>query len=271
MLNVGILGTGAIGSNVTEQLRDGAVQDTRVTCIYNRTPERARSLVSSLGADREITVASNPQELSERADVVVEAASQRAVEESAIDILETGTDLVIMSVGAFRDRTILQRVRTTAREHEARVRVPSGAIAGLDGVAATANAPLEEITLVHNRTPEYLEPYLDDGTTPDDLADGDIVFEGTAAEAAASFPSHQNIAIALTLAAKAEPEEVTVRIVTDMDAPRSRNVVRARSSAGDISVEIRNFESPTHETSSLITASVIETLRRMSDAVVVGT
>lgn len=271
MLDIGIIGTGAIGSNLCEELQNGAIPDARVTAVYNRTPERAESLVESLEAESEIQVASNPLAVSERADIVVEAASQRAVERSAVDVLSAGANLFVLSVGAFRNERLLRRVRQASEDNGARVHVPSGSIAGLDGIAAVATGSLEELTLTHYRPPAYLEPYLDTATSPDELRDGDVVFEGTAADAAESFPSHMNIAMALTLAAKTSPDNVSIRIVTDVDAPRSRNVIRARSAVGAIEIEIDNFRSSTHETSSLIVGSILETLRRMSDHVIVGT
>jgi len=271
MLDVGIIGTGAIGSTLTEKLSEGTIQDARVTTVYNRTPERADELVDSLGVGSHVRVAADPTSVCEQTDVVVEAASQRAVEQFAVDVLETGTDLFVLSVGAFRDKHLLERVRRAAEKHDARVDVPSASIAGLDGVAAIATEPIEELSLTHYRAPSYLDPYLDAGMTPDEFAAGDVVFEGTAAEAAAAFPSHMNIAIALTLAAEVDPEEVVIRIVRDDDAPRSRNVIRTRSAVGTIETEIQNFRAATHETSALIVGSVLAALRRKTDCVVVRT
>jgi aspartate dehydrogenase len=271
MLDVGIIGTGAIGTSLAEKLSGGAIEDARVTAVYNRTPERAADLVDSLDAGAPIHVAADPSSVAERADVVVEAASQRAIEQSAVDILESGATLFVLSVGAFRNERLLGRVRRAAKEHDTRVRVPSASIAGLDGVAAVATEPVEELTLVHYRAPSYLDPYLDDGTTPDEFDDGDVLFEGVASDAAAAFPSHMNIAIALTLAAGVPPEDVLVRVVRDDDASRSRNVIRARSTAGAIELEIENFRATAHDTSALIVGSVLAALRGETDRVLVRT
>lgn len=272
MLDIGVIGTGGIGSNLVDRVTDGAVPDARVTGVYNRTPERAREVVAAADATDEIAVVSGPLDLCDRADVVVEAASQQVVEQHAVDVVATGTDLVALSVGAFRDADLLAAVRTAADENDARVRVPSGAIAGLDGVGAVGNGPTEAVELVCHRPPSYLEPYVDDVDRLYDLPDGAAVFDGTAAEAAAAFPSHMNVAIALTLTARVDPSDVSVHIEVQREAPRSRYLVRAHGEAGSVEVEVENYRTPTEpETSSLIVNSAVETLRRLRNGVVVGT
>lgn len=103
--------------------------------MYNRTPERAHDL----DADHDVTVAPDAVAVADSTDAVVEVASQDALAELAVPVLATGADLVAMSVGAFRDPDLLADVRATAAANDARVRVPSGSIAGLDGLAALGN------------------------------------------------------------------------------------------------------------------------------------
>lgn len=272
MLDIGLVGTGAIGSRVARSVTDGMVPDARITCVHNRTPERARALVDSLEADGGIRVVSDPVRVAELSDVVVEAADQTVVEESAVDVLATGTDLVAMSVGAFRDPDLLAEVRRVGEENRARVRVPSGSIGGLDALGAIGNGSLDDVALHCYRPPEYMGPYVDDAVDLDSLNEGAVVFEGDASTAAEAFPSHMNVAVAVALTARVDPESVSVRIEVARSAPRARYVVRAGGSGGRIDAEILNFGTEAEpETGTINVLSIVETLRRVSDRVVVGT
>lgn len=272
MLDVGLIGAGGIGSNLAQAVTDGRVPDARLTSVYNRTPERARDLVADLDTAHDVAVVEDAVAVARRADVVVEAAGQTVVEESATGILDAGADLVVMSVGAFRDASLLEEVRAAAEANDARVRVPSGAIAGLDGVAAIGTGTVEAVSLLCRRRPEHLGAYVDDDVVLQELPEGKVIFEGTAAEAAEAFPSHMNVALALTLTARVDPEDVTVRIEVERDAPRSRYFVRSRGSAGTVEVEIENFRTAGEpDTSRITVGSTVETLRRLSERVVVGT
>jgi aspartate dehydrogenase len=272
VLDVGLIGAGAIGARVARALSDGAVPGARVASLYTRTDRRARDVVTALDADREIRVASGPAQVGSRSDVVVEAASQSALEESATDVLATGADLVALSVGAFRDADFLSEVRSVAEENHARVHVPSGSIGCLDAVAALGNAPLDAVELRCYRPSKYFGPYVDEGVALDDLEDGAVIFDGTAAEAAAAFPAHMNVAVAVALAARVDPGDVAVHIEVDSSAPRARYVVSARGAGGSLEAEILNVRTHSSpETGRINVLSVVETLRRLSDPVVVGT
>jgi aspartate dehydrogenase len=272
MLDVGVVGMGAIGSKVARRVVDGGVPDARLASVSSRTQDRVRAVVASLGPAADVHVASDPAAVAARADVVVEAAGQDVVEESAVEILERGADLVVLSVGAFRDEALLRAVRTAGELNDARVRVPSGAVGCLDAVGALGNTGFETLSLRCYRPPAYLEPYVDEGVALDDLEDGAVIFDGTAAEAAAAFPAHMNVAIALTLAARVDPGDVAVQVAVDRDAPRSRYVVEGRGRDGGVEAEIQNVETDEQPPQSGLTVnSVVETLRRVTDPVVVGT
>lgn len=272
MIDVGVIGTGAIGSKVIRHVGDSAVPEARLRCVHNRTPSRAQEVLSTCGLSSSVEITPTPIAMAEQTDVVVEVASQAVVKDWATEILGRGTDLVAISAGAFRDETLFTEVRTVAAQSGSRMYVPSGAISCLDGVSAIARGPVEEVSLHCYRPLDRLEPYVDDSVNAADLADGDVVFDGTAAEAAEAFPAHMNVAIALSLTAGVDPSDVSVLVAVDRRAPRSRYVVDARGDAGSVEAEIRNFETENDPGQSALTVrSVLEKLHRISAPVVLGT
>lgn len=95
----------------------------------------------------------HPSECSERPDLVLECASQQAVREYAETVLNRGWDLAIASTGALADAQLLETLRSAARAHRATLTILSGAVAGMDGLAAAREGGLESVTYVSNKSP----------------------------------------------------------------------------------------------------------------------
>ena len=91
--------------------------------------------------------------LAEEMDMVVEGAGHEAVRLYAVEALRRGRDFLTISTGAFADDSLLAEVQEAARTAGRRVLIPSGAIGGLDAIAAGAVGGLEEVTIVTRKPP----------------------------------------------------------------------------------------------------------------------
>jgi len=84
--------------------------------------------------------------------IVVEAASINAVRTFGEAILRSGRDIVILSVGALAEEDFREHLVGVAREEGKKIRIPSGAILGLDNLkigqvsSATATPPPDDQT-----------------------------------------------------------------------------------------------------------------------------
>ena len=104
MKRIGILGCGAIGTQIALAIDSGKIPAT-LTHIYDNSKEASSSLIEKLENKPEIV--ENSHLLSSNSvDIVVEAASQDAVKDVALSILQNKKDLMIMSVGALLDESI---------------------------------------------------------------------------------------------------------------------------------------------------------------------
>ncbi len=271
-LQVGLLGCGTIGTEVAAAIDDGTVPGAELIAVFNRSRAPAESLVDSL--DSAPTIVDTPSGLNAEASLVIEAAGQSAVRQHAVDILESGTDLMLMSVGALADTELRRAVLAAADDHGCRLYVPSGAIAGLDAIKAAALADeLTSVSLTTTKPPSGLSgaPYIEENeidlTT---LEEPTVVYAGSAREAAAAFPSNINVALALSLASIG-PADTDVTIVADPDEGNNVHRIEAIGSAGRIETEVRNVPSPTNpKTSYLAALSAIEKLRGITTATSVG-
>lgn len=271
---IGILGCGTIGSELASAIEDGTVP-WPLAAVYDRGPESAAALARSFPADRRPAVADGLDDLTERSDIVVETAGQGAVADAAVPILEAGCDLMLLSVGALADDDLRRRVLEIADVEGATVYAPSGAIAGVDAIKAAAlTGDLERVTLRTRKNPAGLAgaPYVEEnGIDLEGLTEPTVVFEGTATEAAAAFPSNINVAVALSLAGIGT-EATTVTIVADPDEDNNVHRIEATGGMGRIETEVHNVPSPTNpKTSYLAAISAIEKLRGLSATLRVGT
>ncbi len=272
-LRIGLLGCGTIGTEIATAVDDGTIPDAELTAVYNRTRTAAASLVDSL--DSTPSIVDSASELSAESSLVVEAASQSAVQDVAVDVLESGTSLMLLSVGALADPELRRDVVGAADRESSRLYVPSGAIAGLDAIKAAAlTEELSTVSLTTHKPPAGLAgaPHIERHDIDlSALEEPTVVFEGSAKDAATAFPSNINVAIALSLAGTG-PTETTVRIVADPAEENNVHRIEARGSAGRIETEVRNVPSPTNpKTSYLAALSAIETLRGITSTVSVGT
>jgi len=273
--DVGIIGCGTIGSELVAAIEDGEVGDTRVTCLFDRTRDKAAELARTSERAAAITVADTPTAVVDHADLVVEAAGQSALWDVLVPVFDADTDLVVMSVGAFADKDLYETALDATRASNGHLYVPSGALADLDAVKATSVGELHSVQLTTRKPPAGLAgaPHIETAQVDlDSMEETTTVFEGTATDAATAFPSNINVALALSLAARVDPDETTVRIVATPNSANNVHQVRVTGEAGSIETKVQNVPSPTNpQTSYLAVLSAIETLRSITIPFSVGT
>lgn len=249
MLKVGIVGCGAIGSQLARALAAKAIPGACVSALNDAQDERARRLASRL--QPKPRVGSVPV-LARTCDVLVEAAGIAAVSALADAALAERKDLLVMSVGA-----LIGHPELPARLARAgcRLLVPSGAIAGLDGLrAAAVQGGLRRVTLTTRKPPRGLAgaPFFQRlRLDPFALAEAVTVFSGPARRAIQLFPQNVNIAAAVSLAGLG-PDRTRVRVVADPQARRNTHTLTAEGDFGRLTVTMENRPSPENPKTSLL-------------------
>ena len=157
MVRVGLVGCGTIGAQLALALqRDYAASRARVVALHDADPAHARALAKRLRLAPAIV---SLPELIRRSDLVLEAASPAIAAEVAVRALRAHRKVFIMSVGGLlRDRS-WQRAAAQSR---GQVCIPSGALAGLDGVKAMAVGRIRRVRLTTSKPPRALAfaPYV---------------------------------------------------------------------------------------------------------------
>ena len=106
MIRIGLLGCGNIGHIIAKHQ-----ENFEILALYDLIPEKAQDLADISGgtAYKDFNAF-----ISSDFDLVVEAASVPAVRNYAMDIINSGKDIVVMSVGALSDKGFLSLLTETA-------------------------------------------------------------------------------------------------------------------------------------------------------------
>ena len=247
----------------------GRAGDVRLAGVADR-PE-AEERLRQIALDRHVPVTTGVGTLLRfHPEIVVEAASPDALRTHAVSILTAGADLLAMSVGAFADDGFTRSVRDAARRAGRRVVIPSGAIGGLDAVAAACLARVDEVWLETSKPPTALEgaPFVVESHLDlTGLTQRTVIFAGNVADATRGFPANTNVAAALGLAAA--PCPVRVRVVADPALRRNVHEIRAVGEFGEMSLRFENTPSANPRTSLLACLGALAALRSMTEPLVV--
>ncbi|MBS7610448.1 aspartate dehydrogenase [Candidatus Bathyarchaeota archaeon] len=273
-ISIGIIGCGAIGETLARALDEGLVGNAVLTILFDRNIAKAKALAESL--EKRPFVASSFEEFlgHEALDLVVEAASQQAVRDYGIRILEVGKDLMIMSVGALVDQGLFQALKVAAEGKGRKIYIPSGAIGGLDALKAAVLRRIDEVTLTVRKPPAALRDASHSikslGFELESIKTPTIVFEGPASEACRLFPSNVNVAAALSLASLGT-ERTKVRVMVDPSIKENVHKIFVKGEFGEFLFEAHNVPSPKKASTSYLAAlSAIATLKKITETIIIG-
>lgn len=200
MKSLAIAGCGRLGYIVVQAMKMGFLPEYTLSATYSRTYGHALELAAE--AEGCVACRSIEELIAAKPDYIVEAASPVAMRELAIPALKAGISIVTLSIGAFADDEFYEKVKETAAGSGARVYIASGATGGFDVLRTTALMGQAyggaEARFFNEKGPNGLR-----GTSVYDkslLDEQKVVFQGTAAEAIAQFPTKVNVTVAASRA-----------------------------------------------------------------------
>lgn len=272
MKRIGLLGCGAIGTQIALAIDSGKIP-AKLSYIYDVSRSASEQLLSTLSDKPQIV--DNPHLLSSHpVDIIVEAASQDAVRDVSLSVLQNRRDLMIMSAGALLDESIFDVLSEACRDFKKRIYLPSGAITGLDAIMSVRDE-LESIHITTTKHPNSLRgaKFFDTSSVDvDSITEPIVLFEGIAQDAVQLFPANINIAALLSLAGLGSAETL-VKIIADPHTSKNTHHIEISGKFGKMTFSIENIpDKDNPKTSRLAILSAIETLRRYcSDEIRIGT
>ena len=244
-----------------------------LTHVFDASKDASSALVEKLHNKPEIVENSHLLS-SQPIDIVVEAASQDAVKDVALSVLQNKKDLMIMSVGALLDESIYDILSDACKDFKKTIYLPSGAIAGLDGIKSIKDE-LESLSITTTKHPRSLKGakfFETSDINLDEINSSTVVYEGTAKEAVTLFPANINVAALLSLTGIGS-EKTSVKIVADPNTDKNTHHIEATGKFGKMTFTIENIPDANNpKTSRLAILSAIETLKKYcSDDIQIGT
>ncbi len=248
-LRLAFIGWGAIAQRAAELLAQRSSHIVVVGVATRRAPLRDDDLPA--GASWLAAPDNLPQVAP---DLVVEAAGRAAVEPWGIVSLRVASAFVVSSTSAFTDDAVLQRLIHEAERCGSQILIPSGALAGLDALAAAGRLPLDDVTHRIIKPPGAWR-----GTPAEDLIDlnglstAEVFFRGSAREAAHRFPANANVAVISALSGIGL-DLTRVELIADPNVTKNSHHLTARGDFGALNVMIENRPFAGNPKSSELTA-----------------
>jgi aspartate dehydrogenase len=265
---IGLMGCGTIGTHLAMAVDSGRVANASVTGLFDIVDANARDLKTRLKSTPQV-YDNFDRFVDSTADIVIESASQQAVKNFAKRIIESGKDLMVMSVGALADTQFLAELLelTPIKDGQSKIYVPSGAIAGIDAIRSVRHIA-DSISITTKKSPKALAgaPFFTTrNVSLDNITKVTEIYEGSAVEAVKLFPANVNVAAVLSLAGIGV-EKTMVRILADPEATTNQHEIVATGSFGEIKISVNNVTAPGNpKTSFLAVLSAIECLRSICE------
>ena len=266
-MKIALAGLGAIGIAVAKNVQSGRLPGMELVAVSARDQDKARRNLAELGSRAALV---SIQDLSKTADLVVECAPAALLREICTPVLTAGKKVMVLSVGALLTNENLIEL---AKKHGGQIIVPTGALLGLDAVAAAAEGNIESVRMETRKPPKGLigAPYLiENNIDVSDLKEPRRVFSGNARAAAKGFPANVNVAVALSLAGIG-PDRTTIDIWADPTVTRNTHRIFLESDSSRLDMKIENIPSENPRTGRITPLSVLAALRKLNAPLRVGT
>lgn len=252
-----VIGYGAIGRLVLESLAGDAA--LRITHLLER-PSRKDALSRALGGG--VTVIGDLDELDAFPECALECAGHGAVVEYVVPLLERGVNVALVSVGALAEPGLPEKLEAAARKGGSQITLASGAVGGLDAIAAARVGGLDEVIYTGRKPPlGWRGSPAESKVDLESLARAAVIFEGSARDAARLYPKNANVAATVSLAGLGL-DRTQVTLIADPAVTRNVHHVVARGAFGELEITLSGKPLPQNpKTSSLAAYAAVRALR----------
>jgi aspartate dehydrogenase len=252
-LRIALIGYGAIGQTLVDLFRKKKppIDVVGVLVRSGRIAETQKKI-----GRKAVVVDTLPALLKLKPDVVVEAASQQAVRDWGETILRKGIDFMVIATGAYGDPKLFRRHVKAAEASGARLRLPAGAIAGLDGLLAMRLGTLEKVKYVSIKPPHaWTGTPAETDFDLDKIKKPTVIFRGTPADAGRLYPKNANLAVTVALCG-AGLDRTDIELVADPTLPPGTNASRLEivGDSGEIKLERLGRAMPDNPKPGVLTA-----------------
>jgi aspartate dehydrogenase len=267
-MRVGIVGSGALGRSIGLFLAGGAAPGLDLDCISGIDMMQVTNVAKELRVPHRTVM-----ELIDAVDFVVEATAAAAMPGIVRAVMAAGKKILIMSVGGF---AVDEELEDCIVSSQGEVFIPSGGVAGIDGLLALKEIGLDTVALTTTKSPHSLAgaPFFASGASIADpflLTEPMNIFSGSAREAILAFPANANLAITISLAGIGF-DKTRVNIIVDPSATKTTQHLEAAAGECRLQTTLQGVPHPDNPRTALAAAqSVNALLRKTASKAHIGT
>jgi aspartate dehydrogenase len=268
MMRVGLAGFGTAGQEVARRLVAGAIPAMRLTAVTARDLDKARANAARLDPAPAVVPL---EELPAHAEVIAECATADALPEILRVCLGAGRTVLAVSAAGLLG---VPEAEQLAESAGGRLRIANGALPGLASLRCAREGSIRSVRLTSRLRPDSLaheDHVLGLGL---DFASRSpsapvCVFQGSARAAAAAFPRHFNVAVALSIAGIGF-DRTKVEVFADPEVAGAVHQVEVDAEDIGLTMISRNRPSANPRTSRIVAPSIVAGLRAMVAPLVAG-
>ena len=257
---IGIIGCGAMGSQIAEYISKNLSDKSKIVAISDIDSQKAIKLSNSIKPKPLITTI---DVLINKSDIIIEAASPEvsgAIAEKAYFLKK---DALIMSTGGLLKK---QHLVEKINAGYSRIHIPSGAICGLDGLKSAMTGAVKSVTITTRKPLKGMagSPYLKEKNIDIEKIDKEtLLYSGTARDAIRYFPQNINVAVTLSIFGLGA-DRTNVKIFTSPEYTKNTHEIEVVGEFGRLWTKTENVPSETNpKTSKLAIFSAIAKLKEM--------
>lgn len=232
--NVTLIGFGAIGRSLLQ--RAAGIQGLRISHVVVQADslEQAQAQAAELGSSAQM-VTTVPADT----DLVIECAGHQALTQHVLPALERGIECAVLSIGALSEVGLYEQLDAAAAQGGTQLHLLSGAIGGVDAIAAARLAGLDSVTYTGRKPPSGWR-----GTPAEAVADLDqlrepqVILQASAREAARLYPKNANVAATISLAGLGL-DATQVRLIADPTVTENLHEIEVRGAFGEMRISMR--------------------------------
>ena len=260
-MRITVVGCGSIGS----KLAKAADQMDEVKRLYLIDSDKSKAEALMKELNKAVIVESVEEELY-HCDLVIEAATQDVAKDVLMKTASRGVDIMLTSVGALVDDDFRNMVFEKAKNCEARIFIPTGALCGMDGLRAASNDYLSKVEIVltaGRETLAHVKYFQEQGVDVEKINQKMTLYSGPAREAVKLFPRNVNMAATVSILGVGFDKTI-VSIIFDPDAKTNKYELVAEGNFGKSVCTTSNVyiqDSPYN--SSLSSLATISALKRI--------
>lgn len=266
MIHVAMVGCGAIGAEVLKLVYGDTSISIDTVLMAPASQHKARPVLAKY-APKAVLLGSLDQATT-MPDLLVECAGHSAIEEHVLPALERGVPCLVVSIGALSEEGLPERLERAALKGGTQVQLLSGAIGGIDALAAAKVGGLDAVVYTGRKAPlAWMGTPAEQVCDLASLTQAKLIFEGNAQQAAATYPKNANVAATLALAGLGM-QATQVKLYADPAAVGNTHHVEAHGAFGSMELTMRGKPLAANpKTSALTVYSVVRALRNRAHAV----